>query len=116
MTPEQVQAIKKIHGGLSPFIDELIAEIERLQAELETAQAPNPANGHDQPCYYCGELCNAVAGNPEKWPIPLCHPEEPGKVKWHHVGCVSERLRKIERLPAELEAVRAEKELLLEQL
>ena len=78
-----------------------VAEIERLQAELDALLAPNPANGHGQPCYYCSEPCNAVAGNPEKWPIPLCHPEEPGKVKWHHVGCVSERLREVERLQAE---------------
>lgn len=48
--------------------------------------------GHDEPCYYCGEPCSSVAANPGRWPIPLCHADEPGKVKWHHIGCVSERL------------------------
>lgn len=48
--------------------------------------------GHDKECYYCHKKTNAFAGNPSEWPIPLCHKDEPGKVKWHHIGCVSERL------------------------
>ncbi len=48
--------------------------------------------GHDKPCYYCGEPCNGLAGNPSRWPIPLCHRDEPGWVKWHHIGCVTSRL------------------------
>lgn len=48
--------------------------------------------GHDEPCFYCGENCNSFAGNPSLWPIPLCHRDEPGIVKWHHIGCVTERL------------------------
>jgi hypothetical protein len=48
--------------------------------------------GHNKPCYYCHEPCNALAGNPSKWPIPLCHRDDPGFVKWHHIGCVTERL------------------------
>lgn len=48
--------------------------------------------GHNEPCYYCGEPCDKLAGDPGKWPIPLCHSDEPGIVKWHHGGCVSERL------------------------
>ncbi len=48
--------------------------------------------GHNEPCYYCGEPCSSVAGNPGKWPIPLSHRDDPGRVKWHHIGCVSERL------------------------
>jgi hypothetical protein len=49
--------------------------------------------GHDEPCYYCGELCNSLIGNPGKWPIALCHSDDPGKVKWHHASCISKRLR-----------------------
>jgi hypothetical protein len=48
--------------------------------------------GHGEACYYCGEECNSLAGNPGRWPIPLTHPDEPGVVKWHHIRCVSERL------------------------
>jgi len=53
--------------------------------------------GHHEPCYYCGEPCNSLAASPSKWPIPLSHADEPGKVKWHHTGCVSERLIKLEK-------------------
>jgi hypothetical protein len=52
--------------------------------------------GHKQPCYYCGNLCNSLTGRPSLWPIPLCHADEPGLVKWHHIGCVSERLEQNE--------------------
>lgn len=45
--------------------------------------------GHEQLCYYCGKPCNSLHGNPNLWPIPLCHPNEPGVVKWHHIGCIS---------------------------
>ena len=51
-----------------------------------------PFEGHDKPCYYCGQPCDGLAGNPNKWPIPLTHRDEPGVVKWHHIGCVSRRL------------------------
>lgn len=54
--------------------------------------------GHDQPCYYCKKLCCSYAGNPSMWPIPLCHEDEPGVVKWHHTGCVSERLWQLEQI------------------
>lgn len=54
---------------------------------------PSGAEGHDKPCHYCGEPCNSFAANPSLWPIPLCHADEPGVVKWHHIGCVSERLK-----------------------
>ena len=48
--------------------------------------------GHKESCYYCKEACDSLAANPGRWPIPLCHRDDPGKVKWHHIGCVSERL------------------------
>lgn len=51
-----------------------------------------PMQGHNAPCYYCKETCNAEAGNPGLWPIPLCHRDAPGKVRWHHVTCVTDRL------------------------
>lgn len=51
-----------------------------------------PPEGNGEPCYYCDEPCDGWAGNPSKWPIPLTHKNDPGKVKWHHIGCVSVRL------------------------
>ena len=48
--------------------------------------------GHGAPCYYCRRPCSRVAADPGEWPIPLCHADEPGVVKWHCTRCVSERL------------------------
>ena len=52
----------------------------------------NNNNGHNKNCYYCGKPCNNFSGNPSEWAIPLCHKDEPGVVKWHHIGCVQKRL------------------------
>lgn len=54
--------------------------------------------GHDQPCYYCGMPCSNLAGNPSLWPIALCHDDDPGRVKWHHTGCVQVRLYKLQKM------------------
>lgn len=48
--------------------------------------------GHNEPCFFCGEPTNKLAANPSKWPLAFCHRSEPGVVKWHHVGCVTKRL------------------------
>lgn len=58
--------------------------------------------GHDAPCYYCGQPCNTYAGNPGLWPLGFTHEDEPGVVKWHHTGCVQGRLRELERVKAEM--------------
>jgi hypothetical protein len=73
------------------------ARVIALEAELAdmTKQRDTllvPTIGHRKPCYYCNEPCNDLAGNPSRWSIPLCHADDPGRVKYHHVGCVSERL------------------------
>lgn len=49
-------------------------------------------------CYYCGKPVNSLAGNPSEWGILLCHTNEPGKVKPHHIGCVSQRLGLAEKV------------------
>lgn len=48
--------------------------------------------GHGDPCYYCKEPCDALAGNPGRWPVGLCHPDDPGVLKWYHHDCVFQRL------------------------
>ena len=63
--------------------------------------------GHNEPCYYCSQLCNSLAGDPSQWPVALCHRDEPGRVKWHHEGCVMQHL--VENIePVRLQARRAE--------
>lgn len=54
-------------------------------------------SGHNEPCYYCGEPCNSVAGNPGEWPVGFPEKEEPGKVKYHHMGCLLKRLDMLEK-------------------
>ena len=56
--------------------------------------ASKPPEGHGENCYYCAKACDSLAGNPSMWPVGLCHPDAPGRLKWHHTGCVSERLHK----------------------
>ena len=48
--------------------------------------------GHNKNCYYCGQLCDSLAANPGLWPIPLFHKNDPGKVNWHHIRCVTRKL------------------------
>ena len=62
---------------------------------LVQASAGTCGEGHGKSCYYCEEPCDGYAGNPGKWPVALTHEDEPGKVKWHHTSCVSERLREL---------------------
>lgn len=54
--------------------------------------------GHGKPCFYCGESCDGLAGNPGLWPIPFPHKDAPGVVKWHHMQCVYRRVNENERL------------------
>jgi hypothetical protein len=53
-------------------------------------------DGHGKPCYYCGKLCNSVAGSPGQWPMGFPEKDEPGKVKYHHMGCLLKRLNMLE--------------------
>ncbi len=76
----RVYVVDKIAVALDAFAQ---------QAELKAGLSHE---GHDKPCYYCGEPTNAFAGNPGRWPVALPHADEPGVVKWHHGGCVSRRL------------------------
>lgn len=59
-------------------------------------------HGHGDPCYYCGEPVDCLAGNPGMWPIGLPHADEPGRVKYHHMVCVSVRLEVLEDLMNEI--------------
>lgn len=65
------------------------AEIATLRAERDEAR--EALSGHGEPCYYCADPCNALAGDPGRWPIAMCHADEPGRMKWHHTRCVESR-------------------------
>ena len=70
------------------------------EAKIGVIAALKKYGGHDLPCYYCGERCDGLAGNPAKWPLGFPHKEEPGVVKYHHMGCVMDRLDAFELLQA----------------
>ena len=80
---------KKENARLLSETITLSNQIQNLKEHME------PFEGHNKPCYYCGELCNGLAGDPGQWPVPLCHPDDPGRVKWHHINCVTTRLKDI---------------------
>lgn len=65
-------------------VDEIIQEVlkDKLLGHLDK----------DGDCYYCGKKTNSLAMSPSEWPVFLCHADDPGKIKPHHVGCVIQRL------------------------
>ena len=92
--PSPEWAVAAAEQFLNEYSDGDLSTSEALAAIIVRHAPPqiNGTWGHEQPCYFCGEQCNSLAGNPSLWPIPLCHSDEPGVVKAHHIGCVSERL------------------------
>lgn len=72
--------------------DVILRCLTELQQRRRPTPKPTQPEGHGKPCHYCGEPCDALIGNPNRWPIPLCHRDDPGRVKWHHIGCVTDRL------------------------
>lgn len=85
-----------LYRGAAQEVLDLRVEVAALREKSAGMQ------GHGEPCYYCGEPCDSLTGNPSMWPIPLCHSDEPGRVKRHHSGCVSRRLIALDAAVAEL--------------
>ena len=75
----------------------LLTEKAKGSSPLGVVMENNWMEGHDEPCHYCKEICNCLAANPGLWPIAFPHEDDPGVVKWHHTGCVMERLSKYEK-------------------
>jgi hypothetical protein len=48
------------------------------------------AEGHNEPCYACGELCNSLTGDPGQWPTML-----PAKqsARPFHMRCAAAMMR-----------------------
>lgn len=57
-----------------------------LDAIAEDARKP----GHQRPCYICSHPCDALAGNPSKWPVLLPVVNGNGISFAHHMGCVAQ--------------------------
>ncbi len=90
---------KPLVGGNQLFHEDLPWMRDLIHKQAEQLDSLNAqGNGHEKPCYYCGKTCDRLAANPSEWPIPLCHSDDPGKVKFHHIGCVSERLAELDHL------------------
>jgi hypothetical protein len=48
------------------------------------------AEGHNEPCYACGELCNSLTGDPGQWPTML--PAEQS-ARPFHMRCAAAMMR-----------------------
>ncbi|MCC6360644.1 MAG: hypothetical protein IT450_18040 [Phycisphaerales bacterium] len=84
--------------GASPMLLALGTQVGLdIAADLRDLAAMEQRD-RDGPCYYCGEMTEKHAGNPSRWPVYLCHADEPGVAKPHHAGCVSERLAQRDRM------------------
>ncbi len=107
MTPERIATLRTIADidGPGSYFGEALDALEASQANL--AEERKPLQGHGEPCYYCGKPVNNLAGNPGLWSVELCHLDAPGRVKRHHVSCVSERLVRLEAVEAQLAAMRS---------
>lgn len=69
------------------------------------------SDGHDAVCPDCGKLCDAFAGNACLWPIPLPDRDYPGKIRHHHMGCVSGKLAKLSEQAERIEELEARLEI-----
>jgi hypothetical protein len=52
------------------------------------------AEGHNEPCYACGELCNSLTGDPGEWPTML--PAEQS-ARPFHMKCAAAMMREAAR-------------------
>ena len=68
------------------------AEVQSPLPAGSGAPPAAPAAAEDAKCYWCGELTESLAGNPAKWPLRFPANDNTGIVRWHHTGCVMDRL------------------------
>jgi hypothetical protein len=74
--------------------------------QLAEAQARiTEVESHNKSCHYCGAPCDNLAANPGLWAVGLCHADEPGVVKWHHIGCVSAKLADGQKADVEVQEI-----------
>jgi hypothetical protein len=92
----------------TPLADERDAAHERAEkAEALLGRVD------DGPCVECGETTESRAGNPGRWPVMLARADQPGRVRHHHVACVTAWLARAERAEAERDEALAVRKLLM---
>jgi len=53
----------------------------------------SPADeGHNEPCFYCGEPCNYLSPTPSMWPVQFFHKDGTGIIRTHHMKCIVSKL------------------------
>lgn len=60
--------------------------------EALTLLRAGQVEGHGEACFYCGEPCSNLAGDPGQWPLIFAQADETGIARAHHVECVVSRL------------------------
>lgn len=85
----QVAATVEVLNGLSDAVEALTPAV---LAALRAAPPAAPESEEDGKCYWCGENTESLAGNPMKWPLRFPANDSTGIVRWHHTGCVMDRL------------------------
>jgi hypothetical protein len=83
---------------LNDTLDDRLMTLVTQVRDLTEQHVEARLRGHGEPCYYCTKPINDLAANPGLWGIFLCHEDEPGVIKWHHVECVSNRLADLQKL------------------
>lgn len=77
-----------------------------------TAPTPATAARHSAeyaPCFYCGELCNDLAGDPGLWSLYFPDPDQYGSGygRHHHTKCVMRRLDDLSSAAVERDRLKA---------
>lgn len=63
--------------------------------KARAARSTKPQEGAvatDRVCEFCGVMTSSLSANPGMWPLVFTHPDGSGRVKYHHVRCVQDRL------------------------
>lgn len=71
-------------------IDGLLAILPAIEA---ATQVKISLRGHEEPCFFCNEPCDALAANPGRWPVGFPHCEGTGVGRWHHSVCLAKFIR-----------------------
>ena len=106
MSDEELLAIVEKYVTCNPnatetklvFADLVLEVAKEVCDETEKRVRKELGKFDGEPCYYCGKPISAIAADPGLWGIPLCHADEPGVIKPHHIGCVVDRLIPAEQL------------------
>jgi hypothetical protein len=89
--------------SVSPTAKARQDEIDRLTEQLKRMRTSrSQLYTHSKPCHYCAAPIDDLATDPGLWGIGLCHEDDPGVIKWHHVGCILKRLKENESLKTQL--------------